>query len=164
MAWRNIGRPICYAMGDFTMRSRLALSVAAAMLSAPAFAGDPVAETCALAATLPQGIEAIMTQLETMAALWGDEGRARLGPLMRPELAKFKMEAGKVWTIGDLDPFMRELLVVSADREQGTTLYFRIIYEAAPDGLYFKNVRFNSDFYEISKDPQLQPPAPVACG
>lgn len=143
-----------------------AIAAAAVLLaaSAPAFAGDPVAETCALAAILPQGIEPIMGQFDTMAALWGDADRARLGPLLRPEIGKFSMEPGKVYMIADFDPFARELLVVSADRKQGTTLYFRIIYESAPDGYYFKNVRFNSDYYEIIAAPFVQTPAPVPCG
>ncbi len=132
--------------------------------AAPALAGDPVAETCGLAAALPGGTGAIMDQLNAMASLWAASDRAKLGPVMEPELGKFKMEAGKVWIVGDLDPFMRELLVVSADRNQGTTLYFRVIYESAPDGFYFKNVRFNSDFYAIISDPFLQAPAPVNCG
>ncbi|PHP68969.1 hypothetical protein CSC94_02995 [Zhengella mangrovi] len=140
-------------------------STARAQISvATAMAGDPLPEICAFASSLGEGTEAVVEQLGVMASPWGESDRAKLGPIMRPELDKFRMEAGVVYRIANLAPFSQEYLVVSADRNEGQTVYFRIIYETGPKGYYFKNVNFNSDFYTILKGGLVQPPEQMTCG
>ena len=136
---------------------------AAPISVATAQAGDPAAEVCVFAEKLGEGTDAIISQLQGMARLWNESDRAKLDPIMRPEIGPFKMVAGKVYSIGDLAPFAQEFMVVTADRKDGQTIYFRIIYETGPDGYYFKNVNFNSDFYDILRDRVLQKPERVAC-
>lgn len=130
---------------------------------ASTLAGSADPEVCAFAASLGNGTDAVIAQLGTMAAPWGESDRAKLGPIMRPELEKFDMEAGVVYRIADLAPFAQEFMVVTADRDDGQTIYFRIIYETGPDGYYFKNVNFNSDFYDILRGGVMQKPEAVAC-
>ncbi|MFP1630267.1 hypothetical protein ACLB6G_00880 [Zhengella sp. ZM62] len=137
---------------------------AAAQVSvASTLAGSADPEVCAFAASLGNGTDAVIAQLGAMAAPWGESDRAKLGPIMRPELEKFDMEAGVVYRIADLAPFAQEFMVVSADRVDGQTIYFRIIYETGPAGYYFKNVNFNSDFYDILRGGVMQKPEAVAC-
>ena len=130
---------------------------------ASALAGSADPEICAFATSLGKGTDGVIEQLGVMAAPWSESARAKLGPIMRPELEKFDMEAGVVYRIADLAPFAQEFMVVTADRKDGQTIYFRIIYETGPDGYYFKNVNFNSDFYDILRDRVLQKPERVAC-
>ena len=136
---------------------------AAAITVDTALAGDAAAEVCVFAQKLEDGTDAIIDQLQDMARLWVASDRAKLDPLMRPEMGPFKMVAGKVHLIGDLAPFAQEYLVVSADPKRGQTIYFRIIYETGPKGYYFKNVKFNSDYYSILSHGILHEPREVKC-
>lgn len=136
---------------------------AAAITLETALAGDAAAEVCVFARKLEEGTDAIIAQLQAMARLWVASDRAKLDPLMRPEMGPFNMVAGKVHLIGDLAPFAQEFLVVSADPKRGQTIYFRIIYETGPKGYYFKNVKFNSDYYAILSHGILHEPRAVNC-
>ena len=136
---------------------------AAAISVATAKAGDPAAEVCVLALKLGDGTDAIISQLQEMAKIWNDSDRAKLDPIMRPEIGPFKMVAGKVYSIGDLAPFAQEYLMVTADPKKGQTIYFRLIYETGPNGYYFKNVKFNSDYYSILSHGILHEPREINC-
>ncbi|MCB1382582.1 MAG: hypothetical protein KDJ73_06570 [Notoacmeibacter sp.] len=136
---------------------------AAPISVATAQAGDPAAEVCVFAEKLGEGTDAIISQLQGMARLWNESDRAKLDPIMRPEIGPFKMVAGKVYSIGDLAPFAQEYLVVTAAPAKGQTIYFRVIYETGPNGYYFKNVKFNSDYYSILSHGILHEPREVNC-
>lgn len=137
-----------------------AISIAGA---APASAG-PADEVCAFAASIAEGTDAGIAQLLTMAEPWPPSDRAKLEPIFRAEMDKFDMIAGEVWTIADLGDLATEYLIVSADRNGAGNLYFRILYEASPDGMFFKNAKFNSDYYAILANGFLDRPRKLVCG
>lgn len=147
------------------MGKRTAIATAMALLiSGPALAQDPVAETCEFANTLDKGTDVTLGQLLKLARLWPDADRAKLDPIFRPELKGFNLAKGDVYHIADLGDFAQEFQVVSADRSRASNIYFRIIFQTYDEGYFFKNVKFNSDYYKITAPAFLQEPKPVDCG
>ncbi len=143
----------------------LAVAVASAFMvqGATAEPQDPVAETCEFAGNLDKGIDIVIGQLLKFARNWPEADRAKLDPIFRPELDGFKMSKGDVYKIADLGDFAQEFLVVTADKGRGSNIYFRIIFQAYTDGFFFKNVKFNTDYYEITSPAFIQKPAMVDC-
>lgn len=147
------------------MVKRLAAVAAVLMFAAtPALAQDPLAETCEFASTLDKGTDVTIGQLLKLARLWPESDRAKLGPIFRPELEGFNMSKGDVYQIADLGDFAQEFLVVAADRSRASNIYFRIIFQTYEKGFFFKNVKFNSDYYKITTPAFVQDPKPVDCG
>ncbi|MEX0347065.1 MAG: hypothetical protein AB3N20_19235 [Rhizobiaceae bacterium] len=138
--------------------------VIASSFSLPAAAQDPVAETCEFADILDKGTDVTIGQLLKLARLWPDADRAKLDPIFRPELKGFNMSKGKVYQIADLGEFAQEFLVVTTDRSRASNIYFRIIFQTYDEGYFFKNVKFNSDYYKITSPAFIQEPEPVDCG
>ncbi len=148
-------------MRKTTAAALLAASVAAH--PAAAQTSDPAGEVCRLAGAIAQGTDATVAQLLQMAAVWPDEDRAKLEPIFRPQLSRFDMAPGDVFEIAEFGRYAREYLIASADRKGAGNVYFRILYEAAPNGLYFKNAKFNSDYYVIIDPPFPQTPEKIIC-
>ena len=147
------------------MKKILAVAaLCAGLMTAPALAQDPVAETCEFAASLDKGTDVIIGQLLKLARLWGDSDRAKLDAIFRPELTNFDMSKGDVYKIADLGDFAQEYFIVAADRSRASNLYFRIIFQTYEKGFFFKNVKFNSDYYKIIDPAFPQAPNPVDCG
>lgn len=144
----------------------LAVSVATFALSIPAVADpqDPVAETCQFANILDKGTDVVIGQLLNFARNWPDSDRAKLDPIFRPELKGFKMTKGDVYRIADLGEFAQEFLVITADKSRGSTIFFRIIFQSSTEGFFFKNVKFNTDFYKITNPAFVHDPEPIVCG
>ncbi len=147
------------------MKKKITAALAMSLMFAgPALAQDPKVETCEFAASLEKGADAAISQLSKLARLWPETDRAKLDPIFRAELQNFTMSKGTVYQVGDLGDFAQEFLVVTADRSQASNVYFRIIFQTYDKGFFFKNVRFNSDFYKITTPAFLQEPKPVDCG
>lgn len=120
-------------------------------------------EACALAKALGKGTDIAIGQLLQIAHNWGESDRAKLDAVFRPDLQKFNLGEGKVFRTADLGEFAQEYLIVAADIAKAQNLYFRMIYQTFEGGYFFKNITFNSDFYEISEPPFLMVPHPVDC-
>lgn len=146
------------------MGKRTAVAALLALLmSGSAWAQDPLAETCEFADILDKGTDVTLGQLLKLARLWPDADRAKLDPIFRPELENFNLSKGKVYHIADLGEFAQEYLIVSADRGRASNIYFRIIFQTYEEGYFFKNVKFNSDYYKIITPGFVQEPEPVDC-
>ncbi len=145
-------------------KSFAAIAVLSTIAAGPALAQDPLAETCEFASILDKGTDVTIGQLLKLARLWPDSDRAKLDPIFRPELKGFNMSKGKVYQIADLGEFAQEFLVVTADRGRASNIYFRIIFQTYDEGYFFKNVKFNSDYYKITTPAFVQDPQPVDCG
>lgn len=135
-----------------------------AAATVPASAQDPKTEACELAEAFAGGIDVTIGQLLKLASLWPDSDRAKLEAVFRPELKGFNLGKGKVYRIADFGELAQEFLIVSADLKQAQNLYFRVIFQTYEGGHFFKNVKFNTDFYKISDPAFAQPPELVDCG
>ena len=143
---------------------KLAAAICAGLLAGQAHAQDPVAETCEFAGVLEKGTDVTIGQLLKLARLWPDSDRAKLDPVFRPELSGFEFSKGEVYRIADLGEFGQEFLIVAADRSRAANIYFRIIFQTYEKGYFFKNVKFNTDYYKITSPAFMQKPEPVDCG
>lgn len=146
------------------VRKMVIAVVMASAMASPALAQDPMAETCEFADILDRGTDVTIGQLLKLARLWPDSDRAKLDPIFRPELEGFNLSKGDVYHIADLGDFAQEFLVVAADRGRASNIYFRIIFQTYEKGFFFKNVKFNSDYYKITVPAFMQEPKPVDCG
>lgn len=147
------------------MGSRLvAAAIVSLCLTGTAVAQDPVAETCEFAGVLDKGTDVTIGQLLKLARLWPDADRAKLDAIFRPELKDFSMSKGEVYHIADFGDFAQEFLIVAADRSRASNIYFRIIFQTYEKGYFFKNVKFNADFYKITDPAFAMAPRKVDCG
>lgn len=144
--------------------SKIGLFIVAAMfLAKPAFAQTPVEHTCKLAEVLASGPDAIISQFQEMATGWPTEEKAKLDTIFRSELSKLSLKKGRVYKIVDFEPFMTEHLIVSGDPQKTAVIFFRLAYVNGPNGYFFKNVNFNTNFEKIFGDQPLQSPVAIVC-
>ncbi len=134
-----------------------------AMIAAPAFANNAQSGSCQFADALGDDTDRILLTLKGLAEKWNDSDRAKLEPIFRPQLDKFKFEPGKVYRVAGFAPYMEEYLVVSADFARAQPIFFRLKFGGSESGLVFRNIVFNTEFEEIFEVGTIASPVEVEC-
>ena len=149
------------------MQFRLALAISlfagSASAQQPDFEAEVRTRTCAFAAAIENGTQALIKEFNEQAVLFPPNSRENLSRLFEQQLGSNKLGEVSAYSLGSLPGRFAETMLYHTP-EQVAPIFFRLRYAQTREGAtHLVNVEYNTSYEEVTKVQFLAPPTVMEC-